>query len=54
MSDLGVVAIDSVLYVTTKSNADQLQQEQEARRQKSNQTDKKPGTAPKQSKKAKK
>jgi len=54
MSDLGVVAIDSVLYVTTKNNADQLQQDQEARRQKMHQTEKQPGTAPKQSKKAKK
>jgi hypothetical protein len=34
MSDLDVVAVDSVLYVTDKPNAEKLQREQEARRQK--------------------
>ena len=54
MSDLGVVAIDSVLYVTTKNNADELQQEQEARRQKILEKGKKPEKVPKQTQKAKK
>lgn len=54
MSDLGVVAIDSVLYVTTKNNADELQQEQEARRQKMHGPAKEAAALPKQAKKAKK
>ena len=53
MNGLGVVAIDSVLYVTSKNNADELQQEQAARRQKMHE-EKKATRAPKQAKKAKK
>ena len=34
MSDLDVVAMDSVLYVTNKPNAEKLQRELQARRQK--------------------
>jgi hypothetical protein len=34
MSDLDVVAMDSVLYVTNKPNAEILQEQQETRRQK--------------------
>ena len=54
MSGLGVVAIDSVLYVTTRDNADQLQQEQEVRRQKMHEPAKEEAALPKQAKKAKK
>jgi hypothetical protein len=47
MSDLDVVAMDSILYVTDKPNAEKLQREQEARRQK---IQEKPKKAPPQQK----
>ena len=54
MNELGVVAIDSVLYVTTKPNAEKLEKEQEARRQKMHDKEKKAVADPKETKKTNK
>jgi hypothetical protein len=53
MSGLGAVAIDSVLYVTNRDNADQLQQEQAVRRQKMHKPEQEAAAVAKQAKKIK-